>query len=60
MKDEKPLPADGRLDNVTASTLGEISRKASDSAYIGDDIDGGLRLVRLLHEAGFAIYRIAS
>jgi hypothetical protein len=53
-----PIPADGRADNQTASQLGELSRKAS-AAQVGDDIDRGLRLLRLLREAGFVIGRAA-
>jgi len=47
------------MDNVLASTLGDIAREAgSNRTDVGDSIDRGLILRRLLEEKGFSlIYR---
>lgn len=44
-------------DNVTASTLGEASAEAG-REHVGDSIDHGLRLLRLLRERGFVVVAI--
>lgn len=52
----KQIPTDGSADNKTAWALGEISSKAG-KEQVGDFIDHGLRLLRLLREAGFIVCR---
>ena len=58
MNDElKPLTA--AMDNVIASRLGQLARQAGkDRKDVGDDIDRGLILRRLLEEAGYGIVRL--
>lgn len=54
----KPLTA--AMDNVLASKLGEIAAAAGDPKRtgIGDSIDRGLVLRRLLEEDGFGLVRL--
>lgn len=49
---------DAAMDNALASHLGEIARDAGRSSRtdVGDTIDRGLILVRLLKERGFVVY----
>jgi hypothetical protein len=51
----RPIPSDGSADNDTAWQLGVISREAG-AEHVGDPIDHGLRLLRLLSENGFDVY----
>lgn len=58
----KPLYSEGKpltstMDNVLASRLGRVLRRAqaNGSAGIGDSIDAGLILRRLLEEEGFSV-----
>lgn len=46
---------DRAMENTTASKLGEIAREVGDPGRrdVGDLIDRGLILLRLLNEAGF-------
>ncbi len=57
---DKPL--DAWMDNVTAWNLGRIARQAGDPARtdVGDPIDRGLILVRMLREGGFNVIQIAE
>ena len=52
----KPLNSD--MDSVLASTLGKIALDAGNSKRedVGDSIDRGLILRRLLEENGFEVY----
>ena len=45
------------MDNVLASKLGDVmyAARRTDEDQIGDSIDGGLILCRLLNEAGFDV-----
>lgn len=51
-------PLDATCDNVTASRLGEAAWDAVRNAPPGtaEYIDFGLRLLRLLREAGFVVF----
>lgn len=53
--DSKPL--DCAMDNVLAWRLGTIAREAGDinRSDVGDPIDRGLILLRLLNERGFEL-----
>ena len=55
MNDRALTPA---MDNVLAFTLGKVAREAGSSERkdVGDDIDRGLILLRLLNEAGFDLW----
>lgn len=55
-------PLDAACDNVTAWKLGEVAREAGNPARpdVGDLIDRGLILLRLLHEAGFDVRVISA
>jgi hypothetical protein len=55
--DKEKHPLDRFIDNVTASKLGRIARDAGNPNRdgVGDDIDRGLILLRLLTDAGFEI-----
>lgn len=45
------------MDNVYASRMGEVAREAmSPEQKVGDSIDRGLILLRLLNEAGFQVH----
>lgn len=50
-------PLDSSCDNTMAWRLGEVALKAGDPARkdVGDFIDRGLILLRLLKEAGFEV-----
>lgn len=52
-----PKEVNAAMDNCYASTLGKIASAAGDAGRsdIGDSIDRGLVLLRLLNEAGFAL-----
>ena len=56
---EDSMTIDRFTDNTTASRLGEIATAAGDLARsdVGDSIDRGLILLRLLNEAGFMVVR---
>jgi len=54
MNDIKPLTA--AMDNLLAWRLGEITSKAAASKDVGDYIDRGLILLRMLNETGFVVY----
>lgn len=47
------------MDNVDAWRLGEIARRAGhpDRRDVGDPIDRGLILLRLLNECGYSVHR---
>jgi hypothetical protein len=53
-------PLDSSMDNVLAWKLGEIAREAGnpDRRDVGDPIDRGLILRRLLEENGFLLVTI--
>lgn len=51
-------PLDAAMQNTTAYKLGAIARDAGrDRSDVGDLIDRGLILLRLLNEAGFELSR---
>jgi len=50
----RPLTA--AMDNVLAWRLGEIVNNTMARTDVGDYIDRGLILLRLLNEAGFAVH----
>ena len=52
-------PLDALMDNVIAWKLGLIARKAGSPRRtdVGDPIDRGLILLRLLREEGFIVYK---
>jgi len=53
--DGKPLTA--AMDNVLASKLGQIALEScSPEQKVGDSIDRGLILLRLLKEKGFEVF----
>jgi len=57
MRDDKPLGAS--MQNEEAMTLGRIAAEAGGKrSDVGDPIDRGLILVRLLKEAGFDVYKV--
>lgn len=53
---------DAACDNVLAWKLGEVASRAGDPARkdVGDYIDRGLILLRLLREAGFEVRKTPS
>lgn len=54
MNEKRPLTA--AMDNVLAWRLGEVAKEAMDPKQsVGDYIDRGLILLRLLNEAGFDV-----
>ena len=60
MNIENERPLNSSMDNTIASSLGGIARRAGNPNRqdIGDSIDRGLVLRRLLEEAGFHLYQI--
>lgn len=53
------IPLTAAMDNVIAARLGQLARQAGkDRKDVGDDIDRGLILRRLLEEAGFGIVKL--
>lgn len=51
-----PLKLDAGMDNVFASRLGQVARETMDPKQkVGDSIDRGLILLRLLNEKGFDV-----
>lgn len=54
MNDKRPLTA--AMDNVLAWRMGKVANEAMDRKQrVGDYIDRGLILLRLLNEAGFDV-----
>ena len=53
--ESKPLTA--AMDNVDAWRLGEITLKAAADKNVGDPIDRGLILLRMLNAAGFDLVK---
>jgi hypothetical protein len=53
-----PAALTAAMDNVVASRLGEIARQAGNPnrSDVGDGIDRGLILLRLLNEGGFVVF----
>jgi hypothetical protein len=59
MAEQKPLNA--AMDNVLAWKLGKVANEAMDPKQsVGDYIDRGLILLRLLNEAGFDVIQQPS
>ena len=54
MRYSRGEPLTSSMDNVLASRMGGIARKAAAAPY-GDSIDTGLILLRMLREGGFIV-----
>ncbi len=53
------IPLTAAIDNRVASRLGQLARQAGkDRKDVGDDIDRGLILRRLMEEAGYGIVKL--
>lgn len=60
---DKPMrrnPLSAAMSNVHAWVLGEVCRKAADDPNVGDYIDRGLILRRMLEEEGYAIVYVGD
>lgn len=55
MSEQTKIPADGSATNDVAWQLGLLAHE-SGVEHVGDPIDRGLRLLRLLSENGFEIH----